>query len=365
MGRYLGALQRLSVFRKTALIAFVFISSGIPFLCPTPLHAQSNAPTLTVDDTRANTVTIAWSGVDTATHFELWRWSVKGAAWSLLHNGISGSSYIDNGVDAGQSYHYAVRAQISTGRVSSWSDYTSWNAIASVGSLDAPTLTIDDTRAFQVHLQWTEVDGAAGYELWRWHTGDNEWFQLDIDPTATQHTDTAVTAGVTYIYTVRATAEDWPHGAWSNFRLEEAAATVKSSDSPPLTDGSTPTSTLTMTPTATPSSTPTSTPTPRPTSTPTPRPKMRPVGNLRVAATTTTSITLAWDPPSGPIPATSYLIVWSPVADGVAGRNAHATAASYTFSGLVSNTQYFFYVWSQSRVHRARGSMSFIYASTQ
>ena len=92
---------------------------------------------------------------------------------------------------------------------------------------------------------------------------------------------------------------------------------------------------------------------------------MRPVGNLHVAATTTTSIALAWDPPGGPIRADGYLIVWSPVADGVAGRDAYATTASYTFSGLESNTQYFFYVWPQSGVIRSKGPMSFIYASTQ
>ena len=92
---------------------------------------------------------------------------------------------------------------------------------------------------------------------------------------------------------------------------------------------------------------------------------MRAVGNLRVAATTTSSITLAWDPPGGTIQADGYLIVWSPVADGVAGRNAYATTASYTFSGLATNTDYFFYLWPQSRAHRARGPISFIYASTQ
>ena len=92
---------------------------------------------------------------------------------------------------------------------------------------------------------------------------------------------------------------------------------------------------------------------------------MRAVGNLRVAATTTSSITLAWDPPGGPIRADGYLIVWSPVADGVAGRDAYATTASYTFSGLESNTQYFFYVWPQSGRHKTKGPMSFIYASTQ
>ncbi len=57
---------------------------------------------------------------------------------------------------------------------------------------------------------------------------------------------------------------------------------------------------------------------------------MRAVGNLRVAATTTSSITLAWDPPGGPIQADGYVIIWP-----------------------------------QSGVLRSKGPMSFIYASTQ
>ena len=57
---------------------------------------------------------------------------------------------------------------------------------------------------------------------------------------------------------------------------------------------------------------------------------MRAVGNLRVAATTTSSITLAWDPPGGHIQADGYVIIWP-----------------------------------QSGVLRSKGPMSFIYASTQ
>ena len=49
----------------------------------------------------------------------------------------------------------------------------------------------------------------------------------------TKHPDRSVTAGATYIYAVRAMAEERPRGAWSNFGLEEAAATVRSSASPP------------------------------------------------------------------------------------------------------------------------------------
>ena len=377
MARVLGAARSLPAFRKAALIALVFaLISPVPSLA---LHAQNNTPDLAVDDTRANTVTITWSDVDTATHFELWRWKRNEAAWTQLHDALTSTSCIDNSVDAGQRYHYAIHARNTTGRVGSWSDYKSLNAVAIVGSLNAPTLTVDDTRPLQVHLQWTEIDGATGYELWRWYTGEKRWLQLDIDPAATKYADTAVTAGLTYIYAVRAMAEERPHGAWSNFRLEEASATVRSSDAPPQTDGSTPTSTLTLTPTATPtptsttpshsppanggpqqgSPTATATPTPTtgpsgrvddpqeptPTSTPTPTETVSDGSRKSVGAIVSFhgfnrfSVTLYWGlPTEEPV---NYQVNWAEAGQSYAqGSVAYTTATQYRITGLKEEVAY-------------------------
>ena len=93
---------------------------------------------------------------------------------------------------------------------------------------------------------------------------------------------------------------------------------------------------------------------------------MRAVGNLRVAATTITSITLAWDPPGGPIQADGYLIVLVAGRGWRRGKRCLRDDAPVThFRGLATNTQYFFYVWPQSGALRSKGPMSFIYASTQ
>ena len=80
--------------------------------------------------------------------------------------------------------------------------------------LPAPELTAQASdRA--VELTWTEVDGAARYELWSWTSADG-WEQIGGDNlTATSYTHFGLAAGVSYYYQIRAVIADDENGEWS------------------------------------------------------------------------------------------------------------------------------------------------------
>ena len=105
-------------------------------------------------------------------------------------------------------------------------------------SLSAPALTAQSS-AGAVELSWTDETGAVRYELWVWDSV-NAWRQLGGNSlTGTTYTHSAVSAGTTYYYAVRAVNASAEPSSWSEY----ASATVPATQTSP---------TATLTPTQTP-----------------------------------------------------------------------------------------------------------------
>ncbi len=99
-------------------------------------------------------------------------------------------------------------------------------------TLPAPQLTAQASDR-TVELTWTEVAGAARYELWSWWDAGAGWQQIGGDNlTGTAYTHSSLVAGITYFYQIRAVDADDEAGAWSN---EISAATPPALDAPTLT----------------------------------------------------------------------------------------------------------------------------------
>jgi len=86
-----------------------------------------------------------------------------------------------------------------------------------------PELTSSADTANQVDLEWTAVEDADEYELWRWETSEG-WEELDDSISGTTYTDTSVTAGKTYYYQVSADGGS----TWSN-RVNETVGAYDAS----------------------------------------------------------------------------------------------------------------------------------------
>lgn len=115
------------------------------------------------------------------------------------------------------------------------------------GSLTAPSLSATAKEGGVIDLRWTSVSGAVKYELLAWVDGGSSWESVTDEPlTGTTHSQSGLSAGTTYYYTVRAVAADGANSSWSGY----ASATAIGGPPPPGST-STPTSTTTPTPTPT------------------------------------------------------------------------------------------------------------------
>lgn len=97
--------------------------------------------------------------------------------------------------------------------------------------LPAPELTAQAADR-SVELTWTEVAGAARYELFSWTSADG-WEQIGgEDLTGTSYTHSQLVAGITYHYQIRAIDADDENGEWSEL---VSATTPHALDAPTLT----------------------------------------------------------------------------------------------------------------------------------
>ena len=114
-------------------------------------------------------------------------------------------------------------------------------------ALPVPTLTAHPSAA-AVELRWSEIPGAARYELWTWPNEETGWQRLSDNLTDAVFTHTGFAPGTTHYYAVRALdAAGQPVSDWS----PNIPATL-----PPASPYRTQPPASTQTPTPTPTSTP-------------------------------------------------------------------------------------------------------------
>ena len=178
-------------------------------------YAQTeSAPTLTATPA-ADAVELSWTEVSGATRYALYTWWDAAIGWQQIGgDSLTGTTYTHTEVTAGLTYYYAVRGMDAAGEaVSAWSEFPSATPLSGI----AATVTAT-AAAGAVELSWTEVTGAARYELWVWDAA-NGWQQIGGDSlTDRTYTHTEVTAGVTYFYAVRGMdAAGIAVNVWSDF----------------------------------------------------------------------------------------------------------------------------------------------------
>ncbi len=205
---------------------------------PTPTATAASAlpvPQLTAQ-AGADAVELRWTGVSGAARYELMTWWDAGTGWQPIGGAnLTGTSYTHTGVTAGTTYYYTIRAVNAAGETSAWlgaetDAYPSVTAsqgvtaggmstatptpTATAARLSTPALTAAAT-AGGVALRWGAVQGAVRYELMVWWDPLPAWQPIGgANLTGTAYTHTAVTAGTTYYYTIRALNADGETSGW-------------------------------------------------------------------------------------------------------------------------------------------------------
>ncbi len=178
--------------------------------------AVFSAPKLIGASAGASGITVTWNAVAGATKYRVYRKSGSGG-WIGLAD-VTATGYVDASVASGTSYTYTVKAWNG----STWSSYDSKGVTATAAAVfSAPVLKGASAGTNGITVTWNAVSGAKKYRLYR-KTGSEGWTGV-IDLTGTSYTDTSVTSGRSYTYTVKA----WNGSVWSSYDTKGITATAK------------------------------------------------------------------------------------------------------------------------------------------
>ena len=139
-------------------------------------------------------VKISWNKVNKAEVYRVYYKGRKG--WTRLADTTS-TSYTDSKVTSGKTYTYTVRC-LNKSKNKFTSGYDSKGAKATF--IAAPKISKTENVNGGVKISWGKSNGAEQYRVY--YKGRKGWTRL-ADTTSTSYTDSKVTSGKTYTYTVR------------------------------------------------------------------------------------------------------------------------------------------------------------------
>ena len=139
-------------------------------------------------------VKISWNKSNGAEKYRIYYKGSKG--WTRMVDTTS-TSYIDKDVSSGKNYTYTVRC-INSSATKFTSGYDSKGK--SVKYISSPKITKAESVDGGVKISWNKVNGAEKYRVY--YKGSKGWTRL-ADTTSTSYTDSKVSSGKTYTYTVR------------------------------------------------------------------------------------------------------------------------------------------------------------------
>ena len=186
-------------------IMMVGTATAVPF---TASAVETNAPVVSAQSAKTSLATpkiskaesvnggvkISWSKVKGAVKYRIYYKGSKG--WTRLADTTS-TAYTDKAVSSGKTYTYTVRC-INSSATKFTSGYDSKGK--SVKYISAPKITKAESVNGGVKISWNKSNGAEKYRVY--YKGSKGWTKL-ADTTSTAYTDSKVSSGKTYTYTVR------------------------------------------------------------------------------------------------------------------------------------------------------------------
>ena len=186
-------------------IMTVGTATAVPF---TASAVETNAPVVSAQSAKTSLATpkiskaesvyggvkISWGKVNGAEKYRVYYKGSKG--WTRMVDTTS-TSYIDKDVSSGKNYTYTVRC-INSSATKFTSGYDSKGK--SVKYISTPKITKAESVNGGVKISWNKSNGAEKYRVY--YKSRKGWTRL-ADTTSTSYTDSKVSSGKTYTYTVR------------------------------------------------------------------------------------------------------------------------------------------------------------------
>jgi len=162
---------------------------------------------------------LTWTGSTGATSYSVYRGtSAGGESGTAIVTGVTAATYTDTGLSNGTKYYYVVEAVNGGGSSGPSSEA---NATPEPPSPLAPTNLNGAAGNTMVVLTWIASSGATSYSVYRGTSaGSESGTPIVTGVTGATYTDTGLTNGVKYYYTVKAV-----NGGGSSGPSNEANAT--------------------------------------------------------------------------------------------------------------------------------------------
>ena len=149
-------------------------------------------------------IQVKWQAADGAVRYRVYRKDAANTGWKNIAT-VNDTIYTDKTAVAGVKYSYTVRGIASDGKTLSLGyDETGVSAVAAPANVTLGTAVAGKNG---ITVTWKEAAGAAEYRVYRKGPNDKRWVGL-TNVSGTSWTDTDVTKGVKYSYTVRGIAAD-------------------------------------------------------------------------------------------------------------------------------------------------------------
>ena len=160
-------------------------------------------PKITGFSSTSSGVKITWDKVTNASKYRVFYKGRNG--WVGMAN-VTGTSYTDSDVKAGNTYTYTVRCiKSDESRFTSSYNDSGWKYTYSPVQQATPSITGFASTVDGVKITWKAVSGAQKYRVY--YYGSNGWVRMG-DTASTSFLDEDVNVGKTYRYTVRCISND-------------------------------------------------------------------------------------------------------------------------------------------------------------
>ena len=147
----------------------------------------------------ASEISLSWSAVADATHYQLYRSAAGGGSLEQIGGDIGETAYGDSGLDANTSYDYELEA---------CNDNGCSGRSAAFSATTTPTMPLKPTAmsqsASEISLSWSAVAGAAHYNLYRATVSGGSYTQIGGDISATDYLDSGLSVKTAYYYRLEA-----------------------------------------------------------------------------------------------------------------------------------------------------------------
>lgn len=121
---------------------------------------------------QSNKLRVSWSATYGATKYVLYRASAPDGSYKRVYEGTK-RYYNDKKVAPGNTYYYKLRAYVGT-KASAASEYKSYTYIVSKAKINEK-LTVN---ASAIKLQWSKIEGADGYVIYRRTSASESWQRI-------------------------------------------------------------------------------------------------------------------------------------------------------------------------------------------